>query len=355
MKSLYFCTGIVVSIILARLNPNIGAPGGLLKPELTVKYLAVSMIFLNGGLNIPTETLTAAVKRWDIHLFVQVFAFVVFPVIVYTLVTLLKYTFLHPALLDGLLILSAMPPPVSSAIILTRLVGGNEAAALFNSVFGSMLGIFLTPPLILFILGSKEVEIPSEQILKQLILTVVVPLICGLVFRNYKRRWLLKQNIPFNLIGHLLTFYIIYATFCATFTRSDLSLDYFSLITTGFIITLLLICIHLFLIVISYRIMGFSAYDTISIMYVGSQKSLNIGMPVIEIIFEGNPNISYLSVPLLIYNPMQIVLGGMSIELLERWLNSHRNSRRTSARNSYWYYEKNYYFIVKYLIFKKIF
>ncbi|XP_059157776.1 sodium/bile acid cotransporter 7-like isoform X3 [Physella acuta] len=336
MKSLYFCTGIVVSIILARLNPNIGAPGGLLKPELTVKYLAVSMIFLNGGLNIPTETLTAAVKRWDIHLFVQVFAFVVFPVIVYTLVTLLKYTFLHPALLDGLLILSAMPPPVSSAIILTRLVGGNEAAALFNSVFGSMLGIFLTPPLILFILGSKEVEIPSEQILKQLILTVVVPLICGLVFRNYKRRWLLKQNIPFNLIGHLLTFYIIYATFCATFTRSDLSLDYFSLITTGFIIFCLqsgIMCLLLFL--TSSSVFNFDCLDCVTIAFSGTHKSITLGMPVIEIIFEGNPNISYLSVPLLIYNPMQIVLGGMSIELLERWLNSHRNSRKVTSYRSH--------------------
>lgn len=33
-----------------------------------------------------------------------------------------------------------MPPPVSSAVILTKSVGGNEAAAIFNSAVGSFLG-----------------------------------------------------------------------------------------------------------------------------------------------------------------------------------------------------------------------
>ena len=32
-----------------------------------------------------------------------------------------------------------MPPPVSSAVILTKAVGGNDAAAIFNSALGSFL------------------------------------------------------------------------------------------------------------------------------------------------------------------------------------------------------------------------
>jgi sodium/bile acid cotransporter 7 len=43
-----------------------------------------------------------------------------------------------------------MPPPVSSAVILTKASGGNEAAAIFNSAFGSFLGIFVTPALLMF-------------------------------------------------------------------------------------------------------------------------------------------------------------------------------------------------------------
>ena len=46
-----------------------------------------------------------------------------------------------------------MPPPVSSAVILTKAVGGNDAAAIFNSAFGSFLvssnsclGVYLRSP-----------------------------------------------------------------------------------------------------------------------------------------------------------------------------------------------------------------
>lgn len=38
-----------------------------------------------------------------------------------------------------------MPPPVSSAVILTRAAQGNETAAILNSVLGSFLGILITP------------------------------------------------------------------------------------------------------------------------------------------------------------------------------------------------------------------
>ena len=50
-----------------------------------------------------------------------------------------KVTSLDPWLLSGLTVVSCMPPPVSSAVILTKAVGGNEAAAIFNSAFGSFL------------------------------------------------------------------------------------------------------------------------------------------------------------------------------------------------------------------------
>ena len=47
-----------------------------------------------------------------------------------------------------------MPPPVSSAVILTKASGGNEAAAIFNSAFGSFLGIFVTPALLMLTVST---------------------------------------------------------------------------------------------------------------------------------------------------------------------------------------------------------
>lgn len=63
-----------------------------------------------------------------------------------------------------------MPPPVSSAVILTKAVGGNEAAAVFNSILGSFLGVFITP-LTLFLMVSQLVTIIYTTILSKYIYT----------------------------------------------------------------------------------------------------------------------------------------------------------------------------------------
>jgi len=49
--------------------------------------------------------------------------------------------------------MSVMPPPVSTAVIFTKSVGGKEAAAIFNSALGSLLGVILSP-ILLFVFVS---------------------------------------------------------------------------------------------------------------------------------------------------------------------------------------------------------
>nr|KAG5694918.1 hypothetical protein BaRGS_025079 [Batillaria attramentaria] len=99
---------------------------GILKPEFTVKYVAVSFIFLASGLSINTQELRRAFLQVNVHIFVQCFTFAFFPVFIHLVVALLQHTSFDHLLLDGLTVLSCMPPPVSSAVILTKAIGGNE-------------------------------------------------------------------------------------------------------------------------------------------------------------------------------------------------------------------------------------
>ncbi|XP_013405194.1 sodium/bile acid cotransporter 7-like, partial [Lingula anatina] len=145
----WFLLGIVIVIILARLAPKFGVQGGPIKPEITVKFIAVSTIFFNSGLSLRTEDLKRALFQVKLHVFVQSFTLGFVPVFVHLLVTLLENSHLEEWLLKGLMVVGCMPPPVSSAVILTKTVGGNEAAAVFNSAFGSFLGIIVTPLLLL--------------------------------------------------------------------------------------------------------------------------------------------------------------------------------------------------------------
>nr|XP_020638679.1 sodium/bile acid cotransporter 7 isoform X4 [Pogona vitticeps] len=138
----WFILGIVLVITVAKLEPAFGVKGGPLKPEITITYIAVSTIFFNSGLSLKTEELTSALMHVKLHLFVQIFTLVFFPTAIWLFLQLLSITPINEWLLKGLQTVGCMPPPVSSAVILTKAVGGNEAAAIFNSAFGSFLQNF---------------------------------------------------------------------------------------------------------------------------------------------------------------------------------------------------------------------
>ncbi|XP_009953741.1 PREDICTED: sodium/bile acid cotransporter 7-like, partial [Leptosomus discolor] len=99
---------------------------GPLKPEITITYIAVSAIFFNSGLSLKTEELTSALMHVKLHLFVQIFTLVFFPTAIWLFLQLLSITPINEWLLKGLQTVGCMPPPVSSAVILTKAVGGNE-------------------------------------------------------------------------------------------------------------------------------------------------------------------------------------------------------------------------------------
>ncbi|XP_051821797.1 sodium/bile acid cotransporter 7 isoform X5 [Antechinus flavipes] len=228
-----FC--ILLVIVLAKMDPSVGAKGGPLKPETTITYIAVSTIFFNSGLSLKTEELTSALMHIKLHLFVQIFTLAFFPTTIWLFLQLLSITSINEWLLKGLQTVGCMPPPVSSAVILTKAVGGNEAAAIFNSAFGSFLGIIVTPLLLLIFLGSSS-SVPFTSIFSQLSMTVVVPLIIGQIVRRYIKDWLERKKPPFGTISSCVLLTIIYTTFCDTFSNTNIDLDGLSLLIILFII-----------------------------------------------------------------------------------------------------------------------
>lgn len=322
----WFIIGIVVVIISARIEPSIGVKGGPLHPEFTITYVAVSAIFFNSGLSLRTEELTSALLHVRLHLLVQSFTLVFFPLAVWLLLRLLTLTSINHWLLRGLQTVGCMPPPVSSAVILTKAVGGNEAAAIFNSAFGSFLGIIVTPVLLLLFLGSSS-SVPFSSIFWQLFMTVVVPLILGQVCRRFLREVLERRKPPFGAVSSAVLLMIIYTTFCDTFSTPSLQLDQLSLLLMVFIIFSIQLSFMLLTFILSTRKQsGFTPADTVAIMFCSTHKSLTLGIPMLKIVFEGSEQLSVLSVPLLIYHPAQILLGSILVPTIRTWMSSRQKA-----------------------------
>nr|XP_057924536.1 sodium/bile acid cotransporter 7 isoform X2 [Doryrhamphus excisus] len=304
---------------------------GPLRPEITISYVAVSLIFFNSGLSLKTEELTSALLHVRLHLFVQSFTLIFFPLVVWLLVRVLALTAIDQWLLRGLQTVSCMPPPVSSAVILTKAVGGNEAAAIFNSAFGSFLGILVTPALLLLFLGSSS-SVPFSSIFSQLFMTVVVPLIMGQVCRRFLRECLERRKPPFGAVSSGVLLMIIYSTFCDTFSNPNMELDPTSLL----MVALIIFSIQLTFMVLTFGYSsrsgsGFSPADTVAIVFCSTHKSLTLGIPMLKIVFMGYEHLSLISVPLLIYHPAQILLGSVLVPTIRRWMIGRQKLMKTQS------------------------
>ncbi|XP_024833199.1 sodium/bile acid cotransporter 7 isoform X3 [Bos indicus] len=296
MRKEWFMIGIVLAIAGAKLEPSIGMNGGPLKPEITVSYIAVATIFFNSGLSLNTEELTSALVHIKLHLFIQIFTLAFFPAAVWLFLQLLSITPINEWLLKGLQTVGCMPPPVSSAVILTKAVGGNEAAAIFNSAFGSFLGIVVTPLLLLLF-----------------------------IVRRYIKDWLERKQPPFGAVSSSVLLMIIYTTFCDTFSNPSIDLDKFSLLLVLFIICSIQLSFMLLTFIYSTRNnSGFTPADTVAVMFCSTHKSLTLGIPMLKIVFAGHEYLSLISVPLLIYHPVQILLGSVLVPTIKSWMVSRQ-------------------------------
>ncbi|XP_053786589.1 sodium/bile acid cotransporter 7 isoform X3 [Desmodus rotundus] len=296
MRKEWFMIGIVLAIAGAKLEPSIGVNGGPLKPEITVSYIAVATIFFNSGLSLKTEELTGALVHIKLHLFIQIFTLAFFPATIWLFLQLLSITPINEWLLKGLQTVGCMPPPVSSAVILTKAVGGNEAAAIFNSAFGSFLGIIVTPLLLLLF-----------------------------IVRRYIKDWLERTKPPFGAVSSSVLLLIIYTTFCGTFSNPNIDLDKLSLVVILFIIFSIQLSFMLLTFIFSTRNnSGFTPADTVAIIFCSTHKSLTLGIPMLKIVFAGHEHLSLISVPLLIYHPVQILLGSVLVPTIKSWMVSRQ-------------------------------
>lgn len=318
IKRNWLLVALLTCIFLAGIYPKFGSKEGPLHTQYSVKYGAICMIFFISGLTLKTASVFHTFQQYKLHIFIQTFAFILIPVVTQVFVKFLNLFAVNTWILRGLIIVSCMPPPVSSAVILTRTAKGNETASIFNSVLGSFLGIVLTPVLLLFNLGSTTI-IPILGTVIQLTTTVLIPLLLGQIIRNFTN--FKEHKFPLNTIGQAALLFVIYTTFCDTFLVSERGLSAIDiLITVLAVVFLQIIFMLLSFFTSQYFSTTFQRADIVSIIFCSTHKSLTLGIPILRIMFQGYSHLSQISLPLLIYHPTQIILGGMVVGQLRNWV-----------------------------------
>lgn len=115
LRRQWFIVGVVLSIVLAAAYPPLGIKGGPLRPEYTVKYFVVSLIFFNSGLSLRLADLVSAMRDARLYLVVQTFSMALVPIFMSAILALVGPLLFSEELMEGLLVvLHAAPRVVGS-------------------------------------------------------------------------------------------------------------------------------------------------------------------------------------------------------------------------------------------------
>ncbi len=178
LKKKWFIVGMFIMITLASFFP---AEGTELNPErMTTTALVIAMFFLS-GLSLPTESLKSGMRDYRLHLFIQVFIFIICPLYFWLTAFPFEGT-LDGRLIIGIYALACLPTTVSSCIIFTQLSEGNTVGTVFNASLANLGGIFISPLLITFFMKSSGNPMPMEELVRifnSLVIKMLVPFVIG--------------------------------------------------------------------------------------------------------------------------------------------------------------------------------
>ncbi|CAO3618111.1 unnamed protein product [Cunninghamella echinulata] len=298
--------------------------------------------------NISTNYFTSSIT-----FLIQVINLVIIPFFVFGLVLLLfkLKAPLSSLLLIGVVIAASTPTTVSSNVVMTKNAKGNEASALMNAALGNVLGIFVSPALVSTFQDPLLDATPEDEsqnqvggvvdfvsVLKQLGLTVLIPLIVGQIIQwmftekvaKIKDQWRLSDV---SSIALLLMVWSVFSDAVASGSFSAVTakdIIVVAIINAIFYISFSLLCLFLARLPLPSFIptpqwvknLRYSREDTVAVMYCGATKTVAMGVPLINVLYQnGDPGtIGVLSTPLLLYHVEQLILGNLEVEFLKKWV-----------------------------------
>ncbi|KAJ3066021.1 hypothetical protein HDU98_010634, partial [Podochytrium sp. JEL0797] len=326
--------GLAFAIAFAAAWPALGKKGGYIRAEYSVSYGCVMLIFILSGMSLKTKVLVQSLANWKMHLVVQVISLGITPAIGLAVGKLLQLspTF-NATLAKGLIIACSTPTTISSNVLMTKQAGGDEAGALTNAVIGNILGVLISPTLIFTYvgaLGGGTLDYGSTFI--NLGITVIGPLIVGQLLQFWFPTLIpfLQRYVNLAILNSSLLLVLVWSVFCNTFSdhiADGIDAGSFAAI---FVLDLCLFCGFSLLSFGIARIplLKFSRPETVAIVMCAATKTVALGIPMINVIYKGDPLIGIISAPLLVYHAEQLVVGSFMVTWFGKWVERGRGVER---------------------------
>lgn len=315
----WFITCLFLMILAAWIKPGIGMDLNYIDLNLVINT-GVILIFFFYGLKLDWVKMKAGMRNWKMHFAVQLTTFLLFPLLILPFYPLMKNTD-YEILWLGMFFLAALPSTVSSSVVMVSIARGNIPGAIFNASISGIIGIVATPLWMSLFLIGQQTGFDFSDVILQLILHIIVPVVAGLVLHRYFVQLVNRYIHKIAAFDKFIILLIVYESF----SRSFLS-GIFSSVSWKALIGLCLAVVILFYVVLKItgilsKRLNFSRADGITLQFAGTKKSLVHGSVFGSVLFGSVTGAGILLLPIMIYHSYQlfyisIVAQKMSKEVL---------------------------------------
>ncbi|ALG86447.1 bile acid:sodium symporter family protein [Gordonia phthalatica] len=298
-----FVLSIFLAVVVAAIFPARGTFADVM--DWVVVGLIALLFFLYGARLHPREALDG-LTHWRLHLTILSFTFILFPI-----VGLLLRPVLTPLvgehLAQGILYLTLVPSTVQSSIAFTSIARGNVAGAIVSASASNLIGVFLTPLLVVFLMGSGAgVHITGSSVTK-IVLEILVPFLIGQLCRPLIAGFMSKYAAPTKYVDRSSIIVVVYVAFSGGVVSGM-----WSVVSAWDVVIVTAVSIVFVIAMLSVTRwvptrMGFNREDTIAIQFCGTKKSLATGLPLATVMFASG-TVGFVVLPLMIFHQVQLVL-----------------------------------------------
>lgn len=311
-----FVLALIGMIVLASVWQAPGIQKGLFSLS-SIANFGVSLIFFFYGLRLNPQKLKEGLNNWRLHIIVQLTTFVLFPLLILVLITLLGTS--KEILWLGIFYLASLPSTVSSSVVMVSIAQGNIPAAIFNASVSSLIGVFITPLWMGLFLSTSGGSYDLGPIIGKLILQVLFPVVLGMLLNHKLGAFAEKHKKVLRYSDQTVILLIVYTSFCESFANHMFSgFSVLILVLLGLSMVLLFFAVF-FIVMYITRLMHFNREDTITTVFCGSKKSLVHGTVMSKVLFPGSHNVGIVLLPLMMYHALQLVSASM---IAQRWAKS---------------------------------